>query len=454
MAVASGIDWFELRGGADFGGASLAMPELLTALRKGQKIVLLDDGSYGLLPEEWLERYGLLARIAPGEDEDGKIRFSRAQTGLLDALLAEQGQWVFDDAFAAARDQLRQFEAIRAADAPPGFVGELRTYQKEGLGWLEFLRQFRFGGCLADDMGLGKTVQVLALLEGRRQLRAAPTGAEGEPVGPSLAVVPRSVLFNWRQEAQRFCPALRVLEHCGADRTKDGAAHFAEYDLVLTTYGTLRRDITVLKDVAFDYVILDESQTIKNAGTAAAKAVRLLKAPHRLCLSGTPIENHLGELWSQFEFLNPGMLGASRALSAGATGEAGEEHSRALLARALRPFILRRTKAQVAKDLPERTEQTIHCQLDTEQRRLYDELRDHYRTSLLQAVDRGGIGRAKIQILEALLRLRQAACHPGLIDKAKLSHPSAKLEALLPQIQEVLEEGHKALVFSQFTSLL
>jgi SNF2 family DNA or RNA helicase len=208
-----------------------------------------------------------------------------------------------------------------------------------------------------------------------------------------------------------------------------------------------------LKDVLFDYVILDESQTIKNAGTVAAKAVRLLKPAHRLCLSGTPIENHLGELWSQFEFLNPGMLGSSRALSAVA-GEASDEHSRRLLARAVRPFILRRTKAQVAKDLPERTEQTIHCPLDADQRRLYDELRDHYRQSLLPAIDRGGIGRAKIQILEALLRLRQAACHPGLIDPAKLSHPSAKLDALLPQLQEVLDEGHKALVFSQFTSLL
>ncbi|MCY2927640.1 MAG: DEAD/DEAH box helicase [Planctomycetota bacterium] len=451
MSVASGIDWFELRGAADFGGASASIPELLTALRKGQNVVLLDDGSYGLLPEEWLERYGLLARIAE-PDEDGQIRFTRAQAGLLDALLAEQDGAVFDEAFALARDRLREFESVRPAAAPPGFIGQLRAYQNEGLGWLEFLRQFGFGGCLADDMGLGKTVQVLALLEGRRELRAKGPGEGERPVGPSLAVVPRSVLFNWRQEAQRFCPALRVLEHCGAERTKDQAAHFAEYDLVLTTYGTLRRDITVLKDVAFDYVILDESQTIKNAGTGAAKAVRLLKASHRLCLSGTPIENHLGELWSQFEFLNPGMLGSSHALSSAAGAD--DERSRQLLARALRPFILRRTKSQVAKDLPDRTEQTIHCPLDTEQRRLYDELRDHYRRSLLPTIDRDGMGRSKIQILEALLRLRQAACHPGLIDPAKISEPSAKLDALLPQLQEVLDEGHKALVFSQFTSLL
>ncbi len=330
----------------------------------------------------------------------------------------------------------------------------MRSYQKDGLGWLHFLQRFGFGGCLADDMGLGKTVQVLALLESRRALRAQGPGNGPRP-GPSLVVVPRSLIFNWRQEAERFTPAMRVLDHVGTGRTKGRTDHFDDYDLILTTYGTLRRDVAHLKDVPFDYVVFDESQAIKNANTSSAKAARLLGASHRLCLSGTPIENHLGELWSQFEVLNPGMLGTSSALALGANGKgAGDEPARQLLARALRPFILRRTKGQVAADLPEKTEQTLYCELDGPQRKLYDELREHYRQALLARVARDGMNQAKIQILEALLRLRQAAIHPGLIDTARAGEPSAKLESLLPQLQEVVDEGHKALVFSQFTSML
>jgi SNF2 family DNA or RNA helicase len=215
----------------------------------------------------------------------------------------------------------------------------------------------------------------------------------------------------------------------------------------------LRRDIEALKEVQFDYVILDESQAIKNAGALTAKCVRLLRGRNRLAMSGTPVENHLGELWSLFEFLNPGLLGAAsffdRAMARDSTSE-----ERALLARALRPFILRRTKGQVAKDLPERQEDTIFCELPEWQRKHYDDLRQHYRQVLMKKVDDAGLNKAKIVVLEALLRLRQAACHPGLIDKAHANQPCAKLETLLPQLKEVLEEGHKALVFSQFTSFL
>jgi SNF2 family DNA or RNA helicase len=300
-------------------------------------------------------------------------------------------------------------------------------------------------------MGLGKTVMVLALLESRRQLRAAETVAAADRPPPSLAVVPRSLIFNWKEEAKRFAPRLRVLDHTGIGRLPPGG-HFNEYDLVVTTYGTLRRDILAFKDLAFDYCVLDEAQAIKNAQTDSAKAVRLIQAGHRLVLSGTPVENHLGELWSLLDFLNPGMLGGALRLEGGWRNPSGE--ARQLLSRALRPVILRRTKEQVATDLPAKTEQTVYCELDAEQRRLYNELRDHYRQSLLARVEREGIHKAKMHILEALLRLRQAACHPGLIDPKRLADSSAKLEALMPQLVEVIEGGHKALVFSQFTSLL
>jgi SNF2 family DNA or RNA helicase len=225
--------------------------------------------------------------------------------------------------------------------------------------------------------------------------------------------------------------------------------------VILTTYGTLRRDILSLKDLEFDYVILDEAQAIKNADTESSKAARLLRGRYRLGLSGTPVENHLGELWSLFEFLNPGMLGAASVFKvAGSTWRNPPEDTRRLLAQALRPFILRRTKQQVAQELPPKSEQTIYCEMETAQRKLYDELRQHYRESLLKRIETDGLAKSKIQVLEALLRLRQAACHPALLDPERIGDPSAKLEALLAQLREVLDEGHKALVFSQFTSLL
>ena len=446
IEVASGIDWFDLEGGARFDDQVVSLPRLLQALNKGENSIPLDDGTFGMVPEDWLKKYGMLAGL--GTVENGQVRFARMQAGLLDALLASLPDVSLDDAFKQVAKELRSFEGIEPVDPPSRFTGTLREYQREGLGWFHFLERFGFGGCLADDMGLGKTVQVLALLAGRAKAK------KGQEKRPTLIVVPRSLVFNWMQEAARFAPQLKVLDHTGLARGKT-IEHFPEWDIILTTYGTLRRDVLLFKDAKFDYCILDEAQIVKNSGTDQAKAVRILQANHRLALSGTPIENHLGELWSLFEFLNPGMLGhASVFKLAGGAARNPEPETRAILAKGLRPFILRRTKQQVAKDLPEKTEQTIYCELEPEQRKLYDELRDHYRQSLLKTVESVGLNRAKIQVLEALLRLRQAACHPGLIDKKKIDAPSAKLDMLFPQLQEAMEEGQKTLVFSQFTSLL
>jgi superfamily II DNA or RNA helicase len=451
VSVTSGIDWFDLEGTVEYGEQTATLPALLAALRRGETLVQLGDGTFGMLPEEWLRKYGPIGALGAPAGE--ALRFGRSQVGLLDALLAALPEASSDAAFAAARAEIRRFTGVEPADPPPSFAGTLRPYQREGLGWIRFLERFRFGGCLADDMGLGKTVQALALLETRRSLRAA--GGATEAPRPALVVAPRSLIFNWKAEAARFTPELRVLDHTGTGRSCSPAA-FDAYDLVLTTYGTLRRDAAYLRDVRFAWVILDEAQAIKNAASASAKAARLLQADHRLALSGTPIENHLGELWSLFEFLNPGMLGTASVfrLMTGGSPRTLADDSRELLARALRPFLLRRTKEQVAKDLPARTEQTLMAELDKPQRRLYDELRDHYRQALHKRIEREGFARAKIQVLEALLRLRQAACHPGLIDRARATEPSAKLDALLPTLEEVIAEGHKALVFSQFTSFL
>jgi SNF2 family DNA or RNA helicase len=377
-----------------------------------------------------------------------QVRFGRKQVGLLDALIASEENVAVDAGFERVRQELYSFAGLKPADPSADFVGHLRDYQRDGLGWLGFLQRFGLGGCLADDMGLGKTVQVLALLESRRDLfshgkRQAPR--------PSLVVVPRSLVFHWKREAARFTPKLRFLDHTGSLREKPGA-HFSDYDVVITTYGTLRRDALEFKAQRFDYCVLDEAQAIKNAGTLSAKAARLLCADHRLAMSGTPVENHLGELWSLFEFLNPGLFGSATVF--GRAGRNPEPATRTLLARALRPFVLRRTKSQVARELPEKTEQTIFCDLEGREKKQYDELRAYYRARLLKDFEHGDRSRVKFQALEALLRLRQAACHPGLIDKSKVGEPSAKVDTLMAQLEQVRDEGHKALVFSQFTSLL
>ena len=417
---------------------------MLEALAAGTRSVELADGTVGILPESFAAELAPFAALA--QKHDGRLRYGRIQMALLDALLAGQPRTHFDEAFEQLREQLTAGEKPEAEHEPEGFQGTLRHYQREGLGWLVFLEGLGLGGCLADDMGLGKTIQVLALFVRRK----AALAASGIPARPSLVVVPKSLVFNWMDEAGKFAPMLRVANHTGNTRAEN-SADLADYDIVITTYGTLRRDIINHREREFDYVVLDEAQSIKNAASQAAKACRLLKARHRLALTGTPVENHIGELWSLFEFLNPGQLGSATRLRRFLADGRG---SADVVARAVRPYLLRRTKSEVLSDLPEKTEQTLFVELGETQRKVYDELRHHFRAELSGRIGRLGIGRSRIAVLEALLRLRQTACHPGLVDPARLDDPSAKLDTLLEQLDEVIDEGHKVLVFSQFTSFL
>ncbi len=440
-SIKSGIDWFELDATLTFGTEVARLPALLRALKKRERTVVLGDGSIGLLPEEWLSRWGVLGEVAGATGE--KLRFSRSELPLLAAIAEDAPELDYDATFERLSDELVSGRAPEPLDPPAGFVGELRGYQKDGLGWLDWLERMGLGGCLADDMGLGKTVQVLALLARKRK------GTK-----PSLVVAPRSVLFNWAKEAARFAPKLRIHTHWGPERARADRG-FDGHDLVLTTYGTLCRDIEKIAEHPFRFVVLDEAQAVKNAESLTARAVRRLRAEHRLALSGTPIENHLGELFSLFDFLNPGMLGRAKRLRQAVTkSRLLDASSAALLSRAVKPFILRRTKAEVARDLPERTEQTLYVELGAKEREKYDELLAYYRASLLKKVETLGPERTAPHVLAALLRLRQAACHVGLLDSKRTHEPSAKLEVLLAQLEQVLEGGHKALVFSQFTSLL
>ncbi len=338
-----------------------------------------------------------------------------------------------------------------AVEPPEGLGLELRPYQREGLGWLSHLRELGLGGILADDMGLGKTAQTLAFLLRERQI--------GRLDRPALIVLPTSLLFNWRREAERIAPALRVLTLHGADR-HEAFERLGEHDLVLTTYPLLWRDIEQLERQHWSQLILDEAQTVKNASSQAAQAIRRLETDHRLCLTGTPMENHLGELWSQFDFLLPGLLGDKTAFTRAfrtPIEKHGDSVRRDLLARRLRPFMLRRRKEDVASELPPKTIIVRAVELEGAQRDLYETVRSAMDEKVRQSIASMGMSRSHIVILDALLKLRQVCCDPRLLPNrqgGKRAMASAKLDLLMDMLPELVEEGRRILVFSQFTSML
>ncbi|MEM6364919.1 MAG: SNF2-related protein [Planctomycetota bacterium] len=451
VSVSSGVDWFDLDGGVQFDEMSVALPMLLAALRNGDQSIVLDDGSIGMLPTDWLKKF--VGIETSGEQIGDSFRFKSNQALLLDAMLQEVQATRRDDAFVGFLEQLRSFDGIAATDPPKSFRGTMRDYQRLGLGWFQFLQQFKFGGCLADDMGLGKTIQVLALLDRRR----VDQQSSSQTKKPSIAIVPKSLVFNWIDEASKFTPELSIVNYTGTQRREVWANAFDQNtpDVIVTTYGTLRNDIGDLRNTEFDYVILDEAQAVKNPASLSAKSVRLLEGNHRLAMTGTPIENHLGDLWSLFEFLNPGMLGKNARTVAHPASLDDEQQRKRLdqISHSLRPFILRRTKSEVLTELPSKSEQTLSCDMTRGQAKVYRELKEHYRTHLSEKLKELGLKRSKIHVLEALLRLRQVACDPRLV-QPDCGVVGAKMQTLMEQLSSLIQEGHKALVFSQFTSLL
>ena len=447
LSISSGIDWFDLEGGISFGEHVIPLPKAIKVFLRGEQTVKLDDGSTGLLPEKWLSRNLPVLELgaASGKRSHGKtLRFPSTQALILDVLLEENEVESVDQRFLEIKNALKNFSGIERVPVPAGFKGVLRPYQEDSLGWFAFLKKFSFGGILADDMGLGKTVQVLAWLAGE---------LENGKKGPSLVVSPTSVLFNWQAEAKRFVPDLKILAYTGNNRS-DLIKEIDQVDLVITTYGLVRRDIEILKDLQFNYIILDESQAIKNSNSQIAKAVRLLRAEHRLCLTGTPLENNVRELWSQMEFLNPKFLG-SRAVFDRRFAKPiarGDKTARNILKKMVKAFLLRRNKEAVAKEILGKMEHVILCPMTDGQARIYSQVRDHYRASILATIEQQGFNRSRIKILEGLLRLRQVANHPALIGED--SAGSGKLDNLMTLIKEAISCGHKALVFSQFTKML
>jgi len=386
-------------------------------------------------------------------NDERQLQINRYQLLLMQeteqAIAATDARWVGGETLRQQMQQLVGLKEIETVPLPKGLNATLRDYQHQGLNWLQFLRLSRFGGVLADDMGLGKTVQTLAHLQVEKE--------QGRLTHASLIVAPTSLVGNWYEEAKRFTPELKILVFHGAERHHD---EFDEYDVVISTYGLIQRDKFRFVEHPFYYLILDEAQFIKNARAKTTQIIQQIKATHRLCLSGTPLENHLGELWSLFHFLMPGLLGDARQFRRFfkiPIEKNTSQDRRQLLARRVKPFMLRRTKNEVARELPAKTETTQLIELDGVQRDLYEAIRMSMEKKVREAIARQGMGKSHIVLLDALLKLRQVCCDPRLlsIPEAKIAHgQSAKLDALMALVDNLIAENRRVLVFSQFTSML
>jgi superfamily II DNA or RNA helicase len=442
--VSSGVNWFDLTAEVKYGDVAINVQQLIETLDQGEKWIKLGDGTFGMIPEQWVRRHAALASI--GEKTGTVTRFKPGQAVFLDGWLQEDVNLKVDQKFQETRERFQRFSGLKPKFASKNFKGVLRPYQEQGLSWLEFLSDFDLGGVLADDMGLGKTVQVLAFLQ-NRILKVK----KSERI-PSLIIIPKTLIHNWSDEASKFVPGLKVVKYSGSTR-KALLPDLMQADLILVTYQTLRHDFKELGNIEFDYVIADEAQAIKNGDAQISRTCKQVRGRKKLAMTGTPIENSINDLFSILDFANPGLItmGLRRRFSEGGKDE---KETAGALSRALKPIILRRTKEQVLKDLPEKTEQTLFCEMSKDEMKTYEGLRDHYRKALVEKIDKTGIEKSKIQILTALLRLRQAACHPALLDRRDGDKTSAKLETLLEQTEEVISEGHKVLIFSQFTSFL
>jgi superfamily II DNA or RNA helicase len=454
--VSSGMDWLGLKITFSAGGITVPPDELARCLSEGRRYVKLEDGSFARLdPQKVREVLARQAEILAGT-KNGKIPLSQA--GRVQELLGHVANAQVGDSVKTLFDKLSGIDEIDAVKKPRGLKATLRPYQEAGLAWLVFLHELGSGGVLADDMGLGKTLETIALLLHLKNERKKHEDEGGKPTRHlTLIVAPTSVVPNWLREIEKFAPTLKAMAWHGADR-HDRAEELEAHDVVVTSYALLRRDEEQLSKLPLAYAILDEAQQIKNPMSATARSAKKLDAHRRLALTGTPIENRLSEIWSIFDFVAPGMLGdlARFEQRYGGPIERGDSKAAARLRAAIHPFVLRRTKEEVAKDLPEKIEIEQPIDLATEQGKLYGQILQEVRASVLGEVDRVGVAKAHIQILAGLTRLRQAACDPRLLGLPRDfgDDDSGKLGALRELISEAYAGGHRVLVFSQFVSML
>lgn len=442
VEVRENIDWFDIHAKIRFGEFEIPFKEIRKLILRKKVEFKLPNGEIAIIPEVWITKYADLFALSETEGSNERPVLRKHHLNLVKEL--EEGNLAKVHLSERLRS-LHSFSGIKDYPVPQSFQGELRPYQKAGYNWLRFLNEYRLGGCLADDMGLGKTVQTLTLLLSEKE-----NGA-----GVSLLIMPTSLIYNWEMEASKFTPSLKVLNYTGTLRNKD-ITRFEKYDLILTSYGIARLDIDILKNFYFNYIILDESQVIKNPASNIAKAVRELRSRHKLVLTGTPIENTTLDLWSQMSFINPGLLGTQsyfRHEYQNPIEKKADEAKSKKLGAIIKPFILRRHKSQVATELPEKVEYVQYSTMTPEQERRYEEVKTQYREKIFKLIEQEGIGNSRFIILEGLTKLRQLANHPKMIEPG-YDGDSGKLEDITHMLENAIAEGHKTLVFSQFVKHL
>lgn len=440
IEVKENNDWFDIHGVVKFGEFEIPFIQLKNYITSGKKEFKLPDGTIAIIPEEWFTQYAELFAFSHGDEQ---LMLKRHHISLVQELGENNALKV---AFNRKLENLKDVDKIEDYPISDKFNGELREYQKAGYNWLSFLEEYNFGGCLADDMGLGKTVQTLAFLQNQKEKKERST---------TLLVLPTSLVYNWQEEAKKFTPNLSIMVYTGTNRLKRPEL-FSTVDLVITTYGIVRLDVEILEKFYFNYIILDESQNIKNPNANISNDVRKLKSRRKLILTGTPVENTTLDLWSQISFVNEGLLGSlnyfKKEFQLPIEKKKDVQKTERLKA-LVKPFILRRKKSQVAHELPEKVEKVVYCEMTPEQEKLYEEIKSHYRNSILELIEKNGVGKSSIMILQGLMKLRQIANHPLLADQ-EYDGNSGKLNMFRELLDNAIDGDHKILVFSQFVKHL
>lgn len=436
-------DWFDIQAKVRFGEFEIPFLKLRNLIMANKREFILPNGQIAVIPEEWFTRYSELFSFVEKTDEDDIILKKHHLVLVQD--LTDEG--LAHSVITRKLERLRDFEKINQYESPKGLLATLRPYQKAGYDWLRFLSEYKFGGCLADDMGLGKTIQTLAFLQSQKETGLAQN--------PSLLIMPTSLVYNWLKEIEKFTPDLKAFVYTGTYREKN-TEQFNNYDLILTSYGIVRLDIDFIKDYRFNYVILDESQSIKNPTSHISRAVMQLNSANRLILTGTPLENSTMDLWTQMTFINPGLLGTQsffrNEYQIPIEKHQDEKQIRHLY-NLIKPFMLRRHKSQVATELPPKVESVHYCDMTEEQEKTYEEAKSYYRNIILEQIEQDGLGKSQMVVLQGLTKLRQLANHPVMIDE-NYEGNSGKDEEVLQRLETIIEEDHKVLVFSQFVKHL
>ncbi len=445
LQVNENKDWFDVYAVVKFGDYEIPFLQLRKMILSKISEFALPNGEIAVIPSAWFSTYSDIFNFI--DDRNNQNKLKKHHIGLLQDL--HDGEYA-QLTMSRKLEKLRNFDHIEDQPLPTNFVGELRPYQKAGYNWLLFLAEYRLGGCLADDMGLGKTVQTLALLQAQKEQNQAENIKQA-----SLLVMPTSLIYNWQKEAMKFAPELKVLNYTGSTRNKN-VQIFDYYDLIITSYGTARVDADLLEKYYFNYIILDESQAIKNPDSHTSKAVKELKSKNKLILTGTPIENSTIDLWSQLSFVNPGLLGSLsyfRNEFQIPIEKRNDAERLQKLHSLIKPFILRRIKTQVAKDLPEKIINVKYCSMTSAQEQKYEEVKSMYRNKILEHIEKNGVAQSQMLLIQGLTQLRQIANHPRMTDP-DYAADSGKLEDVLYMLQTTISEKHKVLVFSQFVKHL